>query len=127
MSKFKHLTWYILVDGTNADPNDVAPDDDGVLRHKSGLAVSLREDGTPMSVGVSAVENKNLEAAEAGADEPATAGEPEATIVETPPVTEPDHPAPTPEPVRQVQAVKPKRPAKSRDMKPGAGKTYETR
>jgi len=35
-------TWYVLEDGTYADPNDVAPDDMSVLRHKSGVAVAMR-------------------------------------------------------------------------------------
>jgi len=64
--KHVHTTWYLLVDGTQADPNDVAPDDDGVLRHKNGLAVALHENGVPMTIGVSAKENMNVAAAEAG-------------------------------------------------------------
>jgi hypothetical protein len=73
--KYVHLTWYLLVDGTHADPNEVAPDKDGVLRHKNGLAVALREDGVPMSVGRGAVENKNVEAAQAGDDTVAEAAQ----------------------------------------------------
>lgn len=61
--KYVHETWYILADGTQADPNDVAPDDKGVLRHKSGLAVATHADGTPMSAGRAAIDNKNVEAA----------------------------------------------------------------
>jgi hypothetical protein len=82
--KYVHLTWYLLEDGTHADPNDVAPDKAGVLRHKNGLAVGLHADGTPMSVGKGAVENKNVEAAEA-AKEPET--EPVTADIE--PVAEP--------------------------------------
>ena len=63
---YVHLTWYLLVDGTHADPNDVAPDKDGVLRHKNGLAVALHADATPQSVGRGAIENKNVLAAEVG-------------------------------------------------------------
>lgn len=37
-------TWYELEDGSLADPNDVAPDDAGVLRHASGVAVRMRDD-----------------------------------------------------------------------------------
>lgn len=59
---------YLLQDGTHADPKDVSRGKDGVLRHKNGLAVSLREDGEPMTVGSGAVENKNVMAAEAGKD-----------------------------------------------------------
>jgi hypothetical protein len=35
-------TWYVLEDGTSADPNDVAPGDDGALRHTDGRAVAMR-------------------------------------------------------------------------------------
>jgi hypothetical protein len=52
MTKHVHKTWYRLLDGTQADPNDVAPDDRGVLRHKNGLAVAVHSDGTPVSVGI---------------------------------------------------------------------------
>lgn len=64
--KYVHHTWYLLVDGTYADPNDVATGEDGVLRHKDGLAVALHENGVPQTIGMDAVENKNVEAAEAG-------------------------------------------------------------
>jgi hypothetical protein len=57
LKKHVHLTWYRLVDGTQADPNDCAPGDDGVLRHKSGLAVATHADGTPQSVGREAADN----------------------------------------------------------------------
>lgn len=134
--KHVHTTWYRLVDGTQADPNDCAPGEDGVLRHKNGLAVALHEDGTPQSVGRDAVEGGNADAA-AAADEPPA--EPAPTVAEEPPVREPiadvKEPAPdpappaterVPAPERQAVAAKPRK-AKSRDMKAGAGKTYETR
>lgn len=35
-------TWYVLEDGNAVDPNDCAPDDKGVLRHKDGVAVAMR-------------------------------------------------------------------------------------
>lgn len=70
--KYKHLTWYLLADGTHADPNDCAPGADGVLRHKDGLAVALRGDGVPQSIGVDAVDNKNVEAAKLGEPDPNT-------------------------------------------------------
>jgi hypothetical protein len=35
-------TWYVLEDGSSADPADVAPDESGKLMHKSGLAVAMR-------------------------------------------------------------------------------------
>lgn len=42
-------TWFILEDGTSADPREVSPDKDGVLRHKSGVAVKMRSPGVPMT------------------------------------------------------------------------------
>lgn len=103
--KHVHLTWYLLVDGTHADPNDVAPGDDGVLRHKSGLAVALHENGVPQSIGVDAVENKNVEAAQAGeAGEPAPA----------PPIVAPVEPPP-------------KAPVKVKEVKPAPAKKYKNR
>lgn len=45
-------TWYVLEDGSSADPKDVAPDAAGVLRHKSGMAVAMRSPGVPSSRGV---------------------------------------------------------------------------
>lgn len=44
-------TWYLLVDGTVADPNEVAPDEAGILRHSSGVAVAYSAHG-PRSRGV---------------------------------------------------------------------------
>lgn len=44
-------TWYVLEDGSAANPADVAPDDDGFLRHKDGRSVAMRGQ-TPRSVGV---------------------------------------------------------------------------
>ena len=64
MNKHVHLTWYVLADGTHADPNDCAPGEDGVLRHENGVPVALHEDGTPMSVGKAADEGNNVEAAQ---------------------------------------------------------------
>lgn len=46
-----HTTWYRLVDGTQADPTDVTRDADGVLRHKNGVAVAMRDSGVPRSTG----------------------------------------------------------------------------
>lgn len=66
--KYVHLTWYLLVDGTHADPNDVSPDKDGILRHKSGMAVALHDSGVPQTIGVDAAANKNIEAAAASKD-----------------------------------------------------------
>lgn len=44
-------TWYVLEDGSSADPSEVAPDAKGVLRHKDGKAVAMRGD-VPRSRGV---------------------------------------------------------------------------
>lgn len=52
-------TWYVLEDGTAADPNDCAPDDAGVMRHSSGMAVAMR--GTALSSrGVDVEEARDL-------------------------------------------------------------------
>ena len=46
-------TWYVLEDGSNADPCEVAPDKKGVLRHKDGQAVAMHATlGIPISRGV---------------------------------------------------------------------------
>lgn len=50
-------TWYVLEDGTAADPNEVAPDEAGVLRHKDGQAVAMGPHG-PRSRGVDAPERE---------------------------------------------------------------------
>lgn len=47
-----HETWYVLEDGSFADPKDVSRDQSGVLRDKSGVAVAMR-DGVPHSRGMS--------------------------------------------------------------------------
>jgi len=75
--KFEHLTWYLLEGGTQADPNDVAPDDKGVLVHKSGRKVAMRDGGVPMTIGRAAVENKNVEAAHGADADPAKELKPE--------------------------------------------------
>lgn len=56
---------YLLQDGTYADPKDCKKGDDGVLRHENGVAVALRDDGSPMTL--SKVTEHNVEAAEAAA------------------------------------------------------------
>lgn len=42
-------TWYVLEDGSSADPREVAPDAKGVLRNKKGAAVAIGEHGNPRS------------------------------------------------------------------------------
>lgn len=44
-------TWYVLEDGTSADPAEVAPDKKGDLMHKSGVRVAMRGD-VPSTRGV---------------------------------------------------------------------------
>ncbi len=38
----KSATWYVTEDGQAVDPGRCAPDDAGVLRHSSGVAVAMR-------------------------------------------------------------------------------------
>jgi hypothetical protein len=46
-------TWYVLEDGSFADPRDVAIGADGILRHNDGVAVAMRSAGVPRSRGMS--------------------------------------------------------------------------
>ena len=57
-------TWYVLEDGTSADPRQVAFDDKGMLRDKSGKAVAIGAHGNPRSRGVDVDENGRLISAE---------------------------------------------------------------
>lgn len=58
---------YLLVDGTHADPDECDVGADNELRHNdNGVPVALNEDGSPQTVKQGAVDNKNVEAAEAG-------------------------------------------------------------
>lgn len=57
---------FLMPDGTQAEPSDVSPGKDGVLRHKNGMAVCMTEDGRPMTIGMTSEANKN--AANAGKD-----------------------------------------------------------
>lgn len=68
-------TWYVLEDGRAVDPNEVAPDEQGVLRHSSGAAVAMRGQ-TPSSRGVnpSRERAKAKAAAEKAAADKAVAG-----------------------------------------------------
>lgn len=56
----------IMADGTNCVRGDLARADDGVLRNKNGVHAALGSDGEPLTVKKAAVENKNVEAADAG-------------------------------------------------------------
>jgi hypothetical protein len=87
-------TWYVLEDGSVADPCEVAPDASGILRHRSGRAVAMRGDA-PHSRGV------DLETiAGCGGKKPAAGGQ-----------SEPEGKDMKPEP--------PKRRYKTRDAKAG--------
>jgi hypothetical protein len=58
--------WFVLEDGRTVDPCEVAPDEAGVLRHASGVAVAMRSPGVPRSRGVDAAAERAK--AEANAD-----------------------------------------------------------
>jgi hypothetical protein len=77
-------TWYVLESGAVADPNEVAPDETGALRHNSGVAVAMRGP-VPSSRGVDADTERAkaaAEAAEKAEEAKANAGtEPAATEV----------------------------------------------
>lgn len=78
----KQETWYLLADGTHADPKDVSTGKDGVLRHKNGVPVAMRDSGVPHTLGVDATLNKNVEAAAAGTARPdAGKAEPDAAAL----------------------------------------------
>lgn len=64
-------TWFVLEDGSVADPREVTADDDGVLRIKDGRAVAMRSPDCPRSRGVDAVAEREKAAAEAMRPEPA--------------------------------------------------------
>lgn len=36
-------TWYLLKDGTYADPNECSVGEDGILRHEKGMEVAMRD------------------------------------------------------------------------------------
>lgn len=50
-------TWYVLEDGSVADPSAVAPDAAGVLHHKDGRKVAMRGE-VPSTRGVDADEQR---------------------------------------------------------------------
>lgn len=132
--KHQHMTWYVLVDGTNADPNYCAPGPDGVLRHENGVPVALHEDGTPMSVGVAALENKNVEAAAQGevAAEMAEQQRTDDAAVETEAgdavVTEIDPATGQPaDETAQADSADEKAKNEAKEAKPAPAKRYKTR
>lgn len=150
--KHVHDTWYLLVDGTHADPNDVNTDEKGVLRNKSGTPVAMRDGGIPHTVGHDAKDNKNVEAAQAGqeadraaekqkadneAAAKADATEGAAVQTEIDPATgEKTDPVEQPKPAghdrgadrnRELVGDKAKKPAKNRELKAADAKKYQTR
>lgn len=99
-------TWYVLEDGTSADPNEVAPDDAGVLRHKDGLAVAVGPHGH-LSRGVN-VEDERARAIRAGEISPNSARE----MAGLPAIEAPSD-------TKDMQAEKPRRAYKRRDVTAG--------
>ena len=79
-------TWYVLEDGSVADPSEVSMNDDGRLAHKSGLVAMLSHD-CPRSRGVEVDESGKLlfggkgdhndDGTTGGAKQPETVKEPE--------------------------------------------------
>lgn len=121
---------YLLVDGTHADPDECDVGADHELRHANGMAVALREDGTPQTIKQDAIDNKNVEAAQ---EVEPDAAPPAAELKDEPAVedkkddlllTTEDLKPKAPE--RKVEAVKPKAakvskpkatPAKNREIR----------
>lgn len=50
-------TWYVLEDGSVADPADVVPTDGNLMMHKDGVLVAMRGD-VPSTRGVDADEER---------------------------------------------------------------------
>jgi hypothetical protein len=103
-------TWYVLEDGSVADPNECAPDEAGKLAHKSGAAVAMRGH-VPSSRGVDADEERakaSVKKAEKTANEARDDGK-------------------APVEAREVVAEKPETPAKNREIKAAGAKKYQTR
>lgn len=48
---------FVLMDGTQANPDDCARGEDGVLRHKNGVKVAIDGEGRPETVGDRTVMN----------------------------------------------------------------------
>lgn len=96
-------TWYVLEDGDFADPAEVAPDAQGVLRHKSGVAVSVGKHG-PRTRSMGDDEIVAARGRQVGRDadkrnrEAARAASPPSQDVQQPPdgTVEKDDPAPKP-------------------------------
>lgn len=100
---------YLLQDGTYAASSECKKGDDGILRHKGGPAVVLRDDGTPQTAQTIADMNVQIqkdafgdkskdEDADAKTKAPAAAGAPVAAEVSPKPA----------QPAAVVNAPKPK-------------------
>ena len=85
-------TWYVLEDGNMADPNEVAPDDSGALRHKSGIAVAMKGD-VPHTSGVDAEEERAKKPGKAATAAPPNEAR---TTLHMKPVSEPKELQPEP-------------------------------
>ncbi|MBA4219942.1 MAG: hypothetical protein C0458_04345 [Methylobacterium sp.] len=117
-------TWYVLADGRVADPNHVAPDEQGVLRHKEGVAVALGPHG-PRSRSIDADAERATSVARAEAER--AAAEEAAANAEAARLAEAEQCK------RDAAAAEAERlkaqgaPNGERDMQPAAGKPYRTR
>ncbi|HYD66187.1 hypothetical protein [Azospirillum sp.] len=49
---------YRLMDGTQADPDDCAKGEDGILRHRSGVKVAIDGEGKPETIAGGAATNE---------------------------------------------------------------------
>lgn len=99
-------TWYVLEDGSAADPSDVSPDKEGVLRHRGGMAVAMRGDvPRSRSVDVEAEMKKATQKQERAKNAPLV----DAAAEKAPAIE------------------KAKGAASNREMKAGKSKKYETR
>lgn len=134
MKKHVHETWYLLADGTHADPNDVSKGKDGVMRHKNGIPVALRDSGLPYTVGHGLRTNKNVEAAEVGESELAPpdvdVNKPAAEVGKTeidPATGAANDDVAAEEPAADDRDDAPAKAAKSRELKAGKAKGYKTR
>lgn len=101
-------TWYVMEDGSCGDPREVAVGRDGKLRHKDGRAVAYAPHG-PRSRSIDPAAERAKAAATAAARKSATASIAAASEA------------------RELTAGKAVSAAADREMKPAAGKTYQTR
>lgn len=121
-------TWYVLADGRAADPNHVAPDKQGVLRHQDGVAVALGPHG-PRSRSIDADAERATSVAQAEAER--AAAEKAAADAETARLAEAEQrerDAAAALAAAEAERLKAQgAPNGERDMQPAAGKPYRTR